>query len=120
RPFCARHAAGAPSGVSSTSPRAWPGLPSPVGPRTNPARIVSLAPGIIDTDMQADVRGSDASEFPDIARFKEYKATGQLVAPKDRAVRLLAKAGLDPFARASITATWERVPWLMCGPTENY
>jgi benzil reductase ((S)-benzoin forming) len=57
---------------------------------SNPARIVSLAPGIIDTDMQAAVRASDASDFPDLARFKEFKATGQLSTPKDAAARLVA------------------------------
>ena len=69
----------------------------------NPARIVSLAPGIMDTDMQADVRGSDASEFADIiARFKEYKSTGQLVAPKDAAVRLLAFLDRSDFGARSV------------------
>lgn len=56
----------------------------------NPARIVSLAPGIIDTDMQTVLRASDAADFPDLARFKEFKATGQLTTPKDAAARLLA------------------------------
>jgi benzil reductase ((S)-benzoin forming) len=56
----------------------------------NPARIVSLAPGIIDTEMQTTLRASDAADFPDLARFKEFKATGQLTAPKDAAARLLA------------------------------
>jgi NAD(P)-dependent dehydrogenase (short-subunit alcohol dehydrogenase family) len=68
----------------------------------NPARIVSLAPGIIDTDMQADVRGSDASEFPDIARFKEFKASGQLAAPKDAAARLLAFLDRSDFGTRSV------------------
>jgi NAD(P)-dependent dehydrogenase (short-subunit alcohol dehydrogenase family) len=56
----------------------------------NPARIVSVAPGIIDTDMQTMLRASDAADFPDLARFKEFKATGQLASPKDAAARLLA------------------------------
>jgi NAD(P)-dependent dehydrogenase (short-subunit alcohol dehydrogenase family) len=56
----------------------------------NPARIVSLAPGIIDTDMQAALRASDAADFPDLTRFREFKANGQQTAPKDAAARLLA------------------------------
>jgi NAD(P)-dependent dehydrogenase (short-subunit alcohol dehydrogenase family) len=55
----------------------------------NPARIVSLAPGIIDTDMQAELRASDPDAFPDLARFREFKAGGQLVAPELAARRLL-------------------------------
>ncbi len=56
----------------------------------NPARIVSVAPGIIDTDMQATVRATDPDDFPDLARFKEFKASGQLTSPADAAARLLA------------------------------
>ena len=56
----------------------------------NPARIVSLAPGVIDTDMQAEVRDSDERTFPTLPRFKEFKATGQLLAPGEAAARLLA------------------------------
>jgi NAD(P)-dependent dehydrogenase (short-subunit alcohol dehydrogenase family) len=56
----------------------------------NPAKIVSIAPGIIDTEMQTELRASDAADFPDLARFKEFKATGQLATPRDAAARLLA------------------------------
>jgi NAD(P)-dependent dehydrogenase (short-subunit alcohol dehydrogenase family) len=63
----------------------------------NPAKIVSLAPGVIDSDMQAELRESDASVFPDLARFKEFKATGQLAAPKDAAARLLAFLDREDF-----------------------
>ena len=55
----------------------------------NPARIVSLAPGVIDTDMQAQLRASDERDFPTLQRFKEFKATGQLATPSDAAARLL-------------------------------
>src|SRR5690606_25852891 len=33
------------------------------------ARLVSLAPGVIDTDMQIHLRGSDERGFPDRQRF---------------------------------------------------
>ena len=55
----------------------------------NPARIVSLAPGVIDTGMQAQLRASNEQEFPTLQRFKEFKATGQLAAPVDAATRLV-------------------------------
>lgn len=56
----------------------------------NPARIVSLAPGVIDTDMQGELRASDPSGFPDIEQFRQFKATGQLAAPEAAAARVLA------------------------------
>jgi benzil reductase ((S)-benzoin forming) len=68
----------------------------------NPAKIVSLAPGIIDTDMQSELRESDGSEFPDLARFKEFKASGQLAAPKDAAARLLIFLDRNDFGARSV------------------
>jgi NAD(P)-dependent dehydrogenase (short-subunit alcohol dehydrogenase family) len=58
--------------------------------RLNGASIVSLAPGVIDTDMQADLRAADRSGFPDQATFQEMKASGQLASAHDAAVRVLA------------------------------
>lgn len=40
--------------------------------------IVSLAPGVIDTDMQVQLRGADPARFPERARFQGLKDGGQL------------------------------------------
>lgn len=40
--------------------------------------ICSLAPGVVDTPMQAQVRGATEREFPDVARFRAMKADGVL------------------------------------------
>lgn len=40
--------------------------------------IVSLAPGVIDTDMQVQLRGADPEQFPEQARFQGLKEGGQL------------------------------------------
>ncbi|HXF45681.1 MAG TPA: SDR family NAD(P)-dependent oxidoreductase [Burkholderiaceae bacterium] len=56
----------------------------------NPARICSLAPGVIDTDMQGELRAADPAGFPDIEQFKQLKASGQLAAPDTAAARVLA------------------------------
>lgn len=40
--------------------------------------VVSLAPGVIDTDMQAQLRGADPARFPEQARFQGLKDGGQL------------------------------------------
>nr|WP_316638385.1 SDR family NAD(P)-dependent oxidoreductase [uncultured Roseateles sp.] len=68
----------------------------------NGARIVSLAPGVIDTDMQVQLRGSDPGQFPERARFMELKAAGQLSSPDEAAsqvLRYLARAdfGSNPI-----------------------
>jgi benzil reductase ((S)-benzoin forming) len=56
----------------------------------NGARICSLAPGVIDTDMQVQLRGADADRFPDRAKFVGFKEKGALSTPADAAARVLA------------------------------
>lgn len=41
-------------------------------------RICSLAPGVIDTDMQAQIRDVDPAHFPNKQRFVDLKNKGQL------------------------------------------
>ena len=56
----------------------------------NGARIVSLAPGVIDTDMQVQLRAADPAGFADRAMFVQLKETGQLLSPEAAAERVLA------------------------------
>ncbi len=56
----------------------------------NPARIVALAPGVIDTDMQGAIRAIDPAVFPSHQRFLELKSGGQLSTPTDAARHCLA------------------------------
>ncbi len=58
--------------------------------RPNGARVVSLAPGVIDTDMQAQVRAADVATFPALPHFMEMKERGQLASADDAAARVLA------------------------------
>jgi hypothetical protein len=47
----------------------------------NGARVCSLAPGVIDTDMQDQLRHADALLFPDRAMFEGMHVNGQLSSP---------------------------------------
>lgn len=58
--------------------------------REHGARLVSLAPGVIDTDMQVQLRAGDPAAFPDRSRFVELQRQGQLTSPEAAAARLLA------------------------------
>ena len=51
-------------------------------------KVVSVAPGIIDTGMQERIRESDKSDFPLIGRFQDYKETGKLSSPEETAEHL--------------------------------
>ena len=58
--------------------------------RQNGAKVVSLAPGVIDTDMQVHLRSADASEFPDLGNFVGMKEKGMLSTPAEAASRIIA------------------------------
>ncbi len=65
--------------------------------KPNGARVCSLAPGVIDTDMQTHLRGSDPTAFPDHSRFVELKERGQLSTADQAASKLLAYLAHDSF-----------------------
>ncbi len=54
------------------------------------ARVCSLAPGVIDTDMQVHLRSANAASFPDKATFVGMQTSGALTSPLEAAGRLLA------------------------------
>ena len=68
----------------------------------HPAQVVSMAPGVIDTDMQAALRDSDAALFPDRARFLKLQADGLLSSPDDCARRLLARLERADFGQSAV------------------
>jgi benzil reductase ((S)-benzoin forming) len=43
-----------------------------------PVKIISFAPGIIDTEMQAEIRRTKTEDFNLVERFKKYKEDGHL------------------------------------------
>lgn len=66
------------------------------------ARVCSLAPGVIDTDMQVQLRGADAGNFPDRARFEQLKSGGQLDSPETAARKVLAWLQRPDFGREPV------------------
>ena len=58
--------------------------------KPNGARSVSIAPGIIDTDMQRQLRSADPQRFAAQPQFAGFKAQGQLDSPEGCARKLLA------------------------------
>ncbi|MDD0814981.1 SDR family NAD(P)-dependent oxidoreductase [Curvibacter sp. HBC28] len=54
------------------------------------AQICSLAPGVIDTEMQEQLRGTSAEAFPDQQNFAALKANGQLTSADEAARSVLA------------------------------
>lgn len=71
--------------------------------KTNGAKVCSLAPGVIDTAMQEQLRAADSEIFPDQSSFLNLKSSGALASPEQAASRVLAVLmradfGLNPVA----------------------
>ena len=60
-------------------------------------RLCSLAPGVIDTDMQAEIRSVDRERFPVRERFEALKRDGALASAQDCARRLVDHLLADEF-----------------------
>jgi NAD(P)-dependent dehydrogenase (short-subunit alcohol dehydrogenase family) len=67
------------------------------------ARVCSLAPGVIDTDMQVQLRGADRTQFPEGALFESFKNSGQLDSPASAAAKVLAFLARADFGREPVT-----------------
>jgi NAD(P)-dependent dehydrogenase (short-subunit alcohol dehydrogenase family) len=65
--------------------------------RERGARVCSLAPGVIDTDMQVHLRESNPMTFPDLGSFKLLKEHGALSTPEQAAAKVLARLMRDDF-----------------------
>jgi len=66
------------------------------------ARVVSLAPGVIDTDMQRQLRGADPRRFSEQGRFAEMHRSGTLDSPATAAAKVLRKLERDDFGTEPI------------------
>jgi len=70
--------------------------------RPNGAKIVSLAPGVIDTDMQLQLRSADPQAFGERARFASLKAEGRLDSTEVAASNVLAWLERTDFGASPI------------------
>ncbi len=60
-------------------------------------RVSAIAPGVLDTPMQAEIRDSNETDFPSVDRFRRLKSEGNLVSPEDAAHKMwrLIESGLE-------------------------
>jgi NAD(P)-dependent dehydrogenase (short-subunit alcohol dehydrogenase family) len=65
--------------------------------RPHGARVVSLAPGVIDTDMQVQLRGADPAQFGERDFFMGLKAGGALESPAAAAAKVLGYLARPDF-----------------------
>ncbi|MBC7857909.1 MAG: SDR family oxidoreductase [Burkholderiaceae bacterium] len=65
-------------------------------------RICALAPGVIDTEMQAEIRAATLDQFPLREKFDALKRERQLSAPEDCARRLVDYLLSEKFGQAPL------------------
>jgi benzil reductase ((S)-benzoin forming) len=53
-------------------------------------RVSAIAPGVVDTAMQAEIRGTNVNHFPDVDRFRRLKEAGDLISPEEAARKMWA------------------------------
>ena len=63
------------------------------------AKVCSLAPGVIDTEMQLQLRSADDALFPDRSGFAGLHQGGQLTSPEEAARRVLAYLARADFGQ---------------------
>ena len=68
----------------------------------NGAKVCALAPGVIDTDMQVQLRGAAGEAFPDQSKFLQLKAQGQLSSPEAAAENVLRFLASPDFGREPV------------------
>lgn len=66
------------------------------------AHVCSLAPGVIDTAMQTQLRSASPDAFPDLANFQQLKANRQLAPPDEAAARVLAYLDRPDFGQQPV------------------
>jgi benzil reductase ((S)-benzoin forming) len=50
--------------------------------KTNPVHTLSIYPGVVDTQMQGEIRNSKSEDFSNIEKFKDMKANNELASPE--------------------------------------
>lgn len=62
-----------------------------------PAKVWGFAPGVVDTEMQTNLRTLDSSQFSQVERFQRLFAEGQLRSPASVATFLYQAVGNPQF-----------------------
>ena len=67
--------------------------------RPDGARVCSLAPGVIATDMQLQLRSADPADFPNLSAFEGLHREGRLSPPREAARQMLAYLARPDFGK---------------------
>jgi benzil reductase ((S)-benzoin forming) len=78
--------------------------------KTPKLRIGSVAPGLVDTHMQDEIRATSIDKFPQRPRFDEFKERGDLRDPSVVAARLVDYLLSARFGAEPVVDLWAEAP----------
>ena len=67
-----------------------------------PVKVLSLAPAIMDTKMQEEIRRSNKQDFQELEKFKNYKKEGQLLSAEKVAEKVKELLLLGNFEQGEV------------------
>lgn len=70
----------------------------------NPVKVVSFSPGVVDTEMQQEIRHANPNEFPELNKFVNYKKEGMLLNPEAVATTIIEVIGQDNFGEETLVS----------------
>jgi len=75
---------------------------------TAPVGIVSIWPGMIDTELQKEARSQDKSTFPSAELFEMAKDQGMLTAPEETAQQIIAFLFKADFEHGAVVDIYDK------------
>ncbi len=76
----------------------------------NPVRVISFAPGIMDTDMQKQIRESEEGDFEQVDRFRKFKEEGKLKPPDYVAEKVIELINHEEIKSGTLIDIKELIP----------
>lgn len=76
----------------------------------NPVKVVSFGPGIMDTDMQAEIRNTPENDFVQLQKFIEFKKDGKLLPAEQVADILISLMFADVFPHGEFVDVYSLMP----------
>jgi benzil reductase ((S)-benzoin forming) len=73
-----------------------------------PTKIISFAPGIVETAMQSEIRDTNQKDFRDREKFVELYKEGKLSSPKYVADSIVNALFNDSIVSGSVTDIWKQ------------
>ncbi|MBK9448229.1 MAG: (S)-benzoin forming benzil reductase [Bacteroidetes bacterium] len=68
----------------------------------NPVKVVSFAPGVVNTEMQQEIRNANPENFPELARFLDMKEKGRLLEADFVAEQILSLLSMSSYGDQTV------------------